>query len=262
MGLQKVVVITGASSGIGLALALAYDKPNVALVLAARSVDALNELAGKLRHAKSLVVQTDVANEADCKRLVDSAIEAFGRIDILINNAGISMRASFSEVEMDVLRRVMDVNYWGTVYCTKYALPWIIESKGSIVGVSSTAGIRGLPVRVGYSASKFAMNGFLEGLRTEMIPLGVHVLTALPGFTQSNIRKNSLGRKGGEKMRDEAVMMTAEEVARRIVRAIETRKRVLVMTRLGHLTVFIQKFLPVAWVDSIVLANFRKEEGL
>jgi short-subunit dehydrogenase len=263
---SPVVVITGASSGIGEALAAEYAAQGYRLALAARSADKLEALAHTLRarHAglQVLVVQADVTQATDCTRLIAAVEQAYGQLDVLICNAGISMRALFAEVDMEVLRQLMEVNFWGVVQCIQPALPLLRRSKGSIVGVSSIAGYRGLPGRVGYSASKFALNGFLEALRTELQPDGIHVLTACPGYTQSNIRQNALGRKGGEKMREEARMMTAEAVAVAIRRAVDARKQVLVLTPLGRMTVWLNKWLPGRWADAMVLRNFRKEEGL
>ncbi len=164
---------------------------------------------------------TDVTREADCRRLIERTVERFGRIDILICNAGISMRALFDDVDLDVLRHLMDVNFWGAVYCTKYALPYLQASKGSIVGVSSVAGIHGLPGRTGYSASKYAMTGFMETIRIENLKKGVHVMIAAPGFTASNVRFSALTADGsaqGESPREEEKMMSAAEVAHRIAR--------------------------------------------
>ncbi|MGC9355181.1 MAG: SDR family NAD(P)-dependent oxidoreductase, partial [Mariniphaga sp.] len=159
---KKVVVITGASSGIGKALAEKYAQEGWNLVLAARRIDRLVGLKNELNHTEILPVQTDITREADCQNLIDKAIEKFGKIDVLINNAGISMRALFNQTDLDVIHKVMDVNFWGTVYCTKFALPYLLKTKGSLVGVISVGGYIGLPGRTGYSASKFAVRGFLE----------------------------------------------------------------------------------------------------
>ena len=154
----KVVVITGASSGIGEALVYAFADRGAKVVMGARNSAKLAEIAAQLftRGIESAFEATDVTREEDCKRLIDKALSAFGRIDILICNAGISMRALFDDVQLDVLRQLMDVNFWGTVYCAKYALPALQAAKGTLVGVSSVAGMHGLPGRTGYSASKFA----------------------------------------------------------------------------------------------------------
>ncbi|RYD94162.1 MAG: SDR family oxidoreductase [Sphingobacteriales bacterium] len=261
----KTIIITGASSGIGRALAVEFASRGANLVLGARQYVTLCEIAQSLekQHAiKAVAVACDVSVEDDCRHLIKQAILTYGRIDVLINNAGISMRALFKDVEISVLKTLMDVNFWGTVYSTKYALPEILKTKGSIVGVSSIAGYKGLPGRSGYSASKFAMNGFLDVLRVENLKTGIHVLTASPGFTASNIRNTALGKDGTEQResnRDEDKMMTAEEVARLIADGVENRTRTLVLTGQGKLTVLLNKLLP-GWVDTLVYKVFAKEK--
>jgi len=260
---DKVVVITGASSGIGKALAIEFAGMGARLVLAARNVEKLNETAEQVKQkgADAIAVKTDVSNEVDCKFLIQSAIDKFGAIDILINNAGISMRALFEDTDLIVIRRLMDINFWGVVYCSKYALPYLLEKKGSLVGISSIAGYKGLPGRTGYSSSKFAMQGFLETLRIENMRKGLHVLIASPGFTSSNIRNTALNEKGemqGESPRDEGKMMSPEEVARHIVRAIQKRKHRLTLTTQGKLTVWLNKFFP-RFLDKQVYKHMAKE---
>lgn len=171
---NKTVVITGASSGIGEAMARVYAAQGARVVLGARSAEKLEQLAAAIREAggQAAWCAVDVTDPARCKALVDTAVQAFGGIDVLICNAGISMRALFDDVELSVLHRLMDVNFWGTVNCCKYALPYVQASHGSIVGVSSVAGLHGLPGRTGYSASKYAMTGFLETLRIENLKKG------------------------------------------------------------------------------------------
>jgi len=191
-------------------------------------------------------------------------VSTFGGIDILINNAGISMRALVKDLDVEVIRKVMDVNFFGSVYCTKYALPHIIERKGSIVGVSSVAGYRGLPGRSGYSASKFALQGWLESLRTELLEDEVNVMWVSPGFTTSNIRHAALNENAepqGESRMDEAAMMSAAEAADQILHAIEKRKRSIVMTFTGKRTVFMNKFFP-SWTDKMVRKFFFKDGKL
>lgn len=260
---DKVVIITGASSGIGRACALAFAEQGCKLALAARDMAKLEAVAGECR-AKGVGVvalPTDVAKEEDCKRLVDETLAAYSRIDILINNAGMSMRALFEDTEISVLKRLMDVNFWGTVYCTKYALPSLLENKGSVVGISSIAGFKGLPARTGYSASKFAMNGFLETLRIENRRKGLHVLICAPGFTASNIRNTALTRDGSsqaESPLDESKLMQPEEVAQAIIKAIRKRKPMLILSTIGKLTVLINKFLP-GFMDGMVYNHMAKE---
>lgn len=249
----KVIIITGASSGIGLASARLFASHGNKLVLAARSKDRLDAYATEILsdpstppETKILTVRTDVSKEEDCRRMVEQALDRFGGIDILINNAGVSMRALFKDVQLDVLRTLMDVNFWGTVYCTKYALPSILERKGSVVGVISTAGYAGLPARTGYSASKFAVRGFLETIRIEHVNDGLHVLVFAPGFTTSNVRIAALTADGtpqGSSPRDESKMMSAEKVAHKMERAIERRKREVILTFIAHVELFVQRHL-------------------
>ncbi|MCH5305154.1 MAG: SDR family oxidoreductase [Rikenella sp.] len=257
---NKVVVVTGASSGIGEALARRFAALGAHVVAAARSADKLQVLVDSLP-GQSLAVECDVSREEDCKRLIHRTVEAYGRIDVLVNNAGISMRALFDEVDLEVLRRLMDTNFWGCAYCTKYALPYIQQSKGSIVGVSSVAGFHGLPGRTGYSASKYAMHGLLETVRIENLKKGVHVLIVAPGFTASNVRFAALTADGspqGASPREEGRMMTAEEAAARIVRAVAKRKRTLLMDFDGKAT-RILKFWAPGLLDRLYYNHMAKE---
>ncbi|WP_346860233.1 SDR family oxidoreductase [uncultured Draconibacterium sp.] len=259
---KKVVVITGASSGIGKALAEKYAAENFNLVLAARRLERLLELKEQLKSVEVLPVQTDVSKEEDCKNLIEKAIQKFGKIDILINNAGISMRAAFIDVETDVLRRLMDVNYWGTVYCTKYALPHILEQKGSIVGVISTGGYIGLPGRTGYSGSKFAVRGFLDTVRIEYLRAGLHVLVAAPGFTASEIRKTALVKDGsqqGETPRNESKMMSAERCASIMYRAIKHRRRKMIISFWDGKVIVLTAKLWAWLVDQVLYIVFKNE---
>jgi short-subunit dehydrogenase len=245
---NKVVIITGASSGIGRALAKEFASQGAKLALGARRMNLLEDLRDELAGNEVLIVKTDVSIESDCKNLIDRTYQKYGRIDILINNAGISMRALFEDVDLKVIRHLMEVNFFGTVYCTKYALPHLLESRGSLVGVISIAGYVGLPGRTGYSASKFAIRGFLNTIRIENLKRGLHVLVAAPGFTSSEVRKVALvsdGTPQGETPRNENKMMSAEECALHIIKAIRKRKRELILTFAeGKLTVFLSKFFP------------------
>jgi short-subunit dehydrogenase len=263
---NKIVIITGASSGIGRSLAAEFAKRGANLVLASRQFVTLCEIAQDLEKQyviRAIAVQCDVAHPEDCELLTKQTLATFGKIDVLVNNAGISMRALFKDADVEVLKRVMDINFWGTVYCTKSAYPEILKNKGTIVGVSSIAGYKGLPGRTGYTASKFAMNGFLEVLRIENLHTGVHVLTACPGFTATNIRNTALDKNGksqGESTMHEEKMMTSDEVARIIADGVENRSRTLIMTRQGKLLVFLNKFLP-GLVDKMVYNTIAKEKN-
>lgn len=261
---DKVMIITGASSGIGLASAKLFASYGAKLVLAARSIDKLEALAAELSSydCETLCVKTDVSVEADCMRLIDAAVAKFGRIDILVNNAGLSMRAAFKDVDLSVIKRLMDVNFWGTVYCTKFALPWLLKSKGSVVGVISVAGYAGLPGRTGYATSKFAVRGFLETLRMENLENGLHVMVFAPGYTASNVRNAALladGKPQGSTPKDESKLMTAEEVAEKLAYGLYKRKRELILTALGYWDVFFYKRFPRI-MDWIQLNYIRKHE--
>lgn len=260
---EKVVIITGASSGIGLACAKEFSSQGYRVVLAARNIQKLIEIEASLKisNPNILVIQTDVSVQSDCKNLIDSTIQKFGRIDILINNAGLSMRALFLEVDLEVLKRLMDVNFWGSVYCTKYALPFLLKNGGSVVGVSSIAGYKGLPARTGYSASKFALHGFLDTLRVENLKNKLHVMIAAPGFTASNIRKTALnenGKEQGDSPLEENNLMTAEEVAKSIYKGILKRKRSIILTWEGKLVYLLNKICP-RLLDLIEYNTMKKE---
>lgn len=261
---DKVIIITGASSGIGKALAFSFGREGAKIVITGRKEAPLLAVSRELTQQgiENFAFVSDVSIEADNIEMVKKTVEQYGKIDVLINNAGISMRSMFADCDLNVIKKVMDINFYGTVYATKYALPYIKTTKGSIVGVSSIAGYRGLPVRSGYSASKFAVNGFLEALRTELLHTGVHVLTACPGFTASNIRVASLGSDGnskGESMRDEGNMMSSEEVADRILKAVENRDRDMVLTLQGKAIILINKLFPKL-ADKLTFNALAKEK--
>lgn len=257
-------MVTGGSDGIGKALVEMLLIQGAKVATCGRSFEKLYDLqkifAGRPFHIKVL----DISKESDCKKFIDEVIKTFGTIDILINNAGISMRALFKDVDFQTLRNLMEVNFWGTVYCTKFALPEITKNKGTVVGISSVAGFRGLPGRTGYSASKFALNGFLEALRTEMMEDEVNIMWVSPGFTSSNIRNTALDKNAKprkENPMDEEKMMSAEECAENILIAIEQRKRTKVITVLGLRTKLLSKFFP-SMTDKLVRKFYFKNGEL
>ena len=247
--LDKVVIVTGSSSGIGEATAREFAANGSKVMLAARSEEKLKSIVEEIKSKNQIAdyIVTDVTKEADCKRLVEKCVEKFGTVDILINNAGMSMRATFINVNLEVIRRLMDVNFWGTVYCTKYALPYLVANKGSLVGVSSVAGFHGLPARTGYSASKFAMHGLLETIRIENLKKGLHVMIIAPGFTSTEIRKKALladGSEQGMTPRKEEKLMTPEYVAHWILKGIKKKKRNKILTWDGRFTALLQRIIP------------------
>lgn len=256
---DKVVVITGASSGIGKALAELSLQQGAKVAVCARNIEKLKGVFGDNAHVFAMAA--NVAKEADCKAFIDGVLQKWGKVDVLINNAGISMRAMFEEASLDVIRELMDINFWGMVYCTKYAITSIRQNKGVILGVSSIAGFRGLPARTGYSASKFAMQGFLEALRTELLHTGAHVMWVSPGFTSSNIRnvaRSADGTSQAETPLDESKLMSAEVCAGIILDAINKRKRVVIMTAQGKLTVWVNKLF-ASLADKLVYKHFLNE---
>lgn len=260
---DKVVIVTGASSGIGEGLAREFAARGAKVVLGARSLQKLETIAAQIRAqgGQAACCACDVVEADDCRRLIDTAVQTFGGIDVLVCNAGLSMRALFDDVDLAVLHRLMDVNFWGTVNCCKFALPYLQASKGSIVGISSVAGLHGLPGRTGYSASKYAMTGFLETLRIENLKKGLHVMVACPGFTASNVRFAALtadGTSQGETPRDEGKMMTPEQVARIVARSILRRKRLCLMEAEGRATHFVKKFAP-GFLDRMFYLVMSKE---
>lgn len=262
---ENVCIITGASSGIGRALALVLAEEGAWLTLAARDEERLETAARACRElgGRAIVVPTDVTEESQCRNLIDRTAQEYGRIDTLINNAGISMVARFDDIkDIEPMKKIMNVNYYGSVYCTHYALPFLIQTKGRIVGVSSLTGKTGVPTRSFYAASKHAMAGFFDSLRIEMMDHGVTVSMVYPGFVASEVRRRALGSDGearGESYIDEKNIMTAEKCAELIARTAARRQRELVMTTKGKLGQWLKLIAP-AWVDR--LAKRMVEKGI
>ena len=247
---NNVVVITGASTGIGEKLAYQLADEGAQLVLTARRVSELERVAEnvKKRGAKVIVVSADVAIESDCKKIIDVAIAEFGRIDTLVNNAGMTMWAKFEDIQdMSIMERIMQVNYMGAVYCTHYALPHLKSTRGRIVGIASLTGLVGVPTRTGYAASKHAMRGFFDSLRIELEDAGVTVTMIYPGFVATGIRENATGADGKPALIDpvdQAGVMGVAECATLIVNAITHRKREEVMTLKGKLGQWLKLIAP------------------
>ena len=242
---DKVVIVTGASSGIGLASARLFSSLGARVVMAARSLEKMEaESAGK---DNILCVKTDVSVEDECRRLIEETVRRFGRIDILVNNAGLSMRAMFRDLDLKVIERLMAVIFWGTVYCTKYALPYLLESRGQVVGVISIAGYSALPARTGYSCSKFAIRGFLDTLRIEHLHDGLGVLIFAPGYTESNVRNAALvadGSAQGKTPLEEGKLMSAERCAEHLAKGLRQRRSEMILTPLGKATVLMHRLFP------------------
>lgn len=247
---ENVVVITGASDGIGRAVALRLADGGAWLALAARDAAKLDAVAAecRARGGRAIAVRTDVAEREQCIRLIERTVAEYGRIDTLVNNAGISMWARFDEVtDLAPFERMMQVNYFGSLYCTHAALPHLKAARGRIVGVSSLTGRAGVPTRSGYAATKHAMAGFFDSLRIELADDGVTVTMVYPGFVSTAIRERAFGGDGrplGTSPVREGEVMTPEECARQIVEAMAARRRELIMTLRGKVGAWIKLIAP------------------
>jgi len=256
---DKVIILTGASSGIGAELAKQLGAMGACLVLAARDEARLKAVAESCPGA--LVVPTDVTDQSACQALVQKTVQHFGHLDILINNAGISMWTTFEEVrDLSIYESIMRVNYLGSLYLTHYALPHLKASKGLIVVVSSLAGKTGVPTRTGYSASKHALHGFFDSLRIELLGTGVDVSIICPDFVTSEIRIRAFGPDGkplGKSPVKEAEVMSTEECARQMIHAISKRQREFLMSRRGRIGQWIKLIAP-KMIDKIALKAIRE----
>ena len=266
---MNVTLITGASDGIGAEMARQLARAQGAaagLVLAGRNQQKLEAVAAQCREAgaQALGVAMDVGQEAQCRSLVDQALQQYGRLDALVNNAGISAHALFEDVRAEDLHwyeTLMRVNHWGAVWCTHAALPHLKATQGRIVAVNSLAGLVGVPGRTAYSATKFAMTGFFEALRTELKPAGVSVTTAYPGVVATQIRHrgfNARGEPAGASGLKEDDAMPVEECARLILDGMQRRRREVVMTGRGKLGRFL-KLLAPGVVENMALAALKDE---
>jgi short-subunit dehydrogenase len=264
---NKVIVITGASAGIGRELALQLARCKARLALAARSQAGLEDaiLECNAAGAEAIGVATDVARVDDCRGLVNQVVDRFGRIDVLVNNAGISMYAPFQQVaELSVFRQLMEVNYLGAVHCTHFALPHLVTSAGLIVAVSSLQGKTGFPNFTAYAASKHAVQGFFDSLRIELADTGVDVLVVSPGAVATSIHTRRLGADGttsndGTRRPDEKCM-PLDECVRQMVAAIRRRRRELLMTPMGKVGPWLKLIAP-RWTDRLVAGAVRDFYG-
>ncbi|UBM61263.1 SDR family oxidoreductase [Candidatus Sulfidibacterium hydrothermale] len=260
---DKVVAITGASSGIGKELAVRLAEQGAWLALGARNLEKQEETAALCRQkgGKALALQLDVAQKESCRNFIEKTVAEYGRIDVLVNNAGISMWAYFEEfTDVTPFEEIMKVNYFGSLYCTFYALPYLKKTKGRLVGVSSLTGKTGVPTRSGYAASKHAMAGFFDTLRIELKDTGVSVTMIYPGFVATEVRKRAFGADGkslDESPLDESTTMTVEKCVSLMIPAIAKRKREVVMTTKAKIGLWL-KLLAPGLVDKIALKAVSK----
>lgn len=262
---ENATIITGASSGIGRELAYQLAERGAWLALAARSVERLEETAAECerRGGRAALIPTDVRDAVQCRSLVEQTAAAYGRIDTLVNNAGISMWTYFEELDdLSHYEEIMRVNYLGSVYTTYYALPYLKQTQGRIVAISSLTGKTGVPTRSGYAASKHAMVGFFDSLRIELAGTGVSVTTIYPGFVATEIRERAINPAGqpwgvGNSPVKEDQIMPVEQAVQICVRAIEQRRRDEIMTLRGKVGQWLKLIAP-GLVDRIALGAIRQ----
>ena len=246
---NKVAVITGGSSGIGEALAYKFSKENFNVVITGTNKDRLNNVLSKIKKngVSCEGVIHDISSSNDVKKMVDISIRKFGRIDVLICNAGISIRSLFEDLDLNTFEKLFGINFLGTVYSVKHSLPYLIKTSGTIIAISSLNGFIATPTRTAYVSSKHAMQGFFDSLRLELKRKNVHVMVASPGYVKSNFRKNTLksdGKKEGASSRDNAKMMSPETVANRVFDGYTSKKRDLIFTFRGKLAHLIKNWFP------------------
>ena len=259
----RVTVVTGGASGIGAAIARKFGKMGSRIALldldgheAAREAEDL-----KAQGIEAIGLKCDVSSEKQCSDAVKKVIKTFGGIDVLVNNAGITQRSVFTMTDMSVYKKIMDVNFFGTLYCTKAAISSLIERKGVIVVTTSIAGIAPLLGRTGYSASKHALHGFFESLRSEVKFRGVHVMMLCPGFTRTNLQSKALDGDGSLNTKDRSIAgneATPESVADAVFKGVIKRKRELILTPVGKLSSLVIRFFP-SFYERMMIRSVKAE---
>jgi NAD(P)-dependent dehydrogenase (short-subunit alcohol dehydrogenase family) len=247
--LGKTVVVTGAAGGLGRAFCRRFGQGGARLGLLDLESESLRSFSDELENegVECLAVACDVTQEAECTSAMAAVEKRFGGVDVLINNAGITHRSAFEDTSTDVYRHVMNVNFFGSLYCTKAAIASLIPRKGLIIVVSSIAGFSPLYGRTGYAAGKHALHGLFDSLRTELSGKGVGVLIVCPGFTQTGISKAALngdGRPTDHPQSTVGRIAQPEEVAEAVFQAAGRDKRLLVLSTVGRLTRFVHKIFP------------------
>lgn len=262
---DKVIVITGASSGIGKELAFRMAEAGASLALGARNMEKLEAVAEVCRQkgSRAIAIPVDVSDKEDCRNFIEKTVDKYGEIDVLVNNAGITMWAYFEEfTDLTPFEQIMQVNYFGSLYCTFYALPYLKKTKGRLVGVSSLTGKTGVPTRSGYAASKHAMAGFFDTLRIELKDTGVSVTMIYPGFVSTEVRAHAMGSDGkplGKSPLNEAGAMSVEKCVDLMIPAIAGRRRELVMTTKAKVGLWLKLIAP-SLVDRIALKAVSKKK--
>ncbi len=262
---NKIIIITGASEGIGCEMALQLSKQNCRLVLASRSFDKLENLAQIIRKngSEALPIKCDITIDTDCKKLIEKTIEHFGGIDILINNAGATSRALIENTDIEVLKTLMEINYWGAVRLTKATLPQIRKNKGMLIAISSVIGKVPVPGRSGYAAAKHALEAYYETLRMELQDEDVDVLVIRPSYTKTNTRINALtadGTKQNYSTLDEEKLLSPEIAATKILNAIRNKKNGFTLGKKmeGSLLIRLYQLMP-EFISRMIVKKIKKE---
>lgn len=260
---NKVVVVTGGASGIGLAIARRFARDGAKIALldmdGAGAKDRSEELAA--RGVDALGLHCDVTSQEACESAATAILERFGGVDVLVNNAGITQRDSFVNTQVSVFKKVMDVNFFGALYCTKALIDSIVSRQGQIIAIESVAGVAPLLGRTGYSASKHAMHGLFTSLRTELRSTGTHVMIVCPGFIKTNLQSRALGGDGEVTNHPQSKVGgqdTPENAAEEIYRAAVKRKHMVVLTLAGKVGYWISRVAPVLY-ERIIEHKFKAE---
>jgi NAD(P)-dependent dehydrogenase (short-subunit alcohol dehydrogenase family) len=260
---DRTVLVTGAAGGLGRALALGFAAAGARIVALDRDSAGLETLRAQLERESRpcLALTCDVTDADACERAVAAGVARFGGLDVLVNNAGLSHRSAFAHTGLDVIRRVMEVNFFGAVNCTRAALPGLVAARGLVIAISSVAGYTPLIARTGYAASKHAMHGFFESLRTELAPQGVAVMMVCPSFVATRIDRNALGGDGGPVRHAQVTVgrpLTAEAAAGRIVAAAARRPRMLFIGRTARQAWWLSRIAPAVY-ERVMSRRLRGE---
>jgi NAD(P)-dependent dehydrogenase (short-subunit alcohol dehydrogenase family) len=259
----KTVLVTGAGGGLGRAIALRFGAAGSRIVALDKDAQGLGELRAELerRGVDCLALPCDITDADACAHAVRAAVERFGTLDVLVNNAGMSQRSGFAATGLEVIRRVMDVNFFGAVHCTKAALPHLVAARGLVVAVSSVAGFTPLIARTGYAASKHAMHGFFESLRTELAPQGVDVMMVCPSFVATHIDRNALGGDGLPVRHAQVTIgapLSPESVAGRIYDGACKGRRQLLIGRTARQAWWLSRLAPALY-EKLMARRLRGE---
>ena len=255
--------MTGAGGGLGRAIALRFAQAGARVAALDKDATGVEGLCAEIEDlgGQCLALPCDITDAEACAQAVAAAVQRFGTLDVLVNNAGMSQRSGFAVTDLAVIRRVMDVNFYGAVHCTKAALPHLVAARGLIVAVSSVAGYTPLIARTGYAASKHAMHGFFESLRTELAPAGVDVMMVCPSFIATRIDRNALGGDG-QPVRHAQVTtggrLSPETVAERILAAAERSQRLLLVGRAAWQAWWVSRLAPRLY-ESLMARRLKGE---